>query len=566
MAASNSPRRARAGTGSSIRSTAQSIKNVTERIIDADVPLGGWSGIANASAQAPTLGDIRRGSFGHSGWDENYHREKRLGSVASSMSDGRPGGNRRTSSGRMPRRTSTGLSSEPHPDIQEEGSHQPGTSGSDNFATLHEEPTQLSHDNNASRQNDIEPFPQVNGEDMSYNNTAPEGRGRDQNRKIGAIKQPSTSIERASTLEEEEIPTGYIVPPKKPWKEASWIGFKAFMRWVFTPFGFLITIYALNVVAWGGMLFLVELGGAPKMCNKNTAENHYDGCNDLQSPRKKWLEIDSQILTALFCVTAFGLIPWRFRDFYWLLRYRLCNENKKGRQAKMIGKRRLAGIHANWYRLPGSDTLDELTPAAYEAARLDGTVYKKVTESADGSQHSPAQMTYTNTSYNLEEASTGLQALPENDERIPLPVGKRPLDPLTGVRAPPTPFWKMELMIWCMVWNTFLQVALCGLMWGMNRYERPGGAVAAIIVIACMIAGYGGWLTFAEGNKVKRVEGMSPKTIQNLEDAEGGIEMQKEDQNYDSRHRDINGVNRVNGSDFSDVQYNKDGKAKETRA
>ena len=60
------------------------------------------------------------------------------------------------------------------------------------------------------------------------------------------------------------------------------------------------------------MLFFLMLKAAPAM-NHPTADDDY-------SPRKIWLEIDSQILNALFCVTAFGLAPWRFRDFYWMIK------------------------------------------------------------------------------------------------------------------------------------------------------------------------------------------------------------------------------------------------------
>jgi hypothetical protein len=82
--------------------------------------------------------------------------------------------------------------------------------------------------------------------------------------------------------------------------------------------------------AWGAMLFFLILKAAPAM-NHPTADDDY-------SPRKIWLEIDSQILNALFCVTAFGLAPWRFRDWYWMVRvvhlhdhsamYRLTQQNK----------------------------------------------------------------------------------------------------------------------------------------------------------------------------------------------------------------------------------------------
>jgi hypothetical protein len=73
----------------------------------------------------------------------------------------------------------------------------------------------------------------------------------------------------------------------------------------------LIVIYALNIVAWGGMLFLVLVGGA----NQTMSDDQ---------TRKIWIEIDSQILNALFCVTGIGLIPWRVRDIceFYIVKYR----------------------------------------------------------------------------------------------------------------------------------------------------------------------------------------------------------------------------------------------------
>jgi hypothetical protein len=65
----------------------------------------------------------------------------------------------------------------------------------------------------------------------------------------------------------------------------------------------LIIIYALNIVAWGGMLFLILVGAA----NKTMPD---------EQTRKVWIEIDSQILNGLFCITGLGLIPWRVRDLY----------------------------------------------------------------------------------------------------------------------------------------------------------------------------------------------------------------------------------------------------------
>ncbi|KAF2824117.1 hypothetical protein CC86DRAFT_326551 [Ophiobolus disseminans] len=98
---------------------------------------------------------------------------------------------------------------------------------------------------------------------------------------------------------------------KEKWTPTIMNSVKAFWKFFKTPSGFLITIYFLNIVAWGAMLFFLLLKAAPSM-NHPTADDDY-------SPRKIWLEIDSQILNALFCVTGFGLAPWRFRDFYWMI-------------------------------------------------------------------------------------------------------------------------------------------------------------------------------------------------------------------------------------------------------
>jgi hypothetical protein len=180
-----------------------------------------------------------------------------------------------------------------------------------------------------------------------------------------------------------------------------------------TPLGFFITIYGLNVVAWGGMLFLLLCNASPAMCKPT--------CNDINSPRRKWIEIDSQILNSLFCVTGFGLIPWRFRDLYWLMVYRLGIRGRSQEQ-RMIGLRKLGGIHRGWFRLPGCDKEGE-----------------------------------------------NLYADDESNPSIPLPIEKKLTPPLTGVRAPPTALWRMDYVIWMNCWNTFLQGCLCGFMWGYNR-------------------------------------------------------------------------------------------------
>jgi len=247
----------------------------------------------------------------------------------------------------------------------------------------------------------------------------------------------------------EPFENGYHFPPKYSWHESTKQGLASFWKFFITPMGFFWTIYGLNVVAWGGMLFLLLCNASPAMC--------YPDCNDIDSPRRKWVEWDSQILTALFCVPAFGLAPWRFRDLWYLLKYRL-----KGDQ---LGLRRLAGIHSSWFRLKGSQELRN---------------------------------------------DIGRDNIPEDIPRelIPFPEKNMAVAPLTGTRAPPTSMWKLDFVIWSMVLNTFAQCALCGIMWGLNRYDRPSWTTGFLVAIACIIAMIGGYVMFLEGKKVKSIEGV----------------------------------------------------------
>lgn len=72
----------------------------------------------------------------------------------------------------------------------------------------------------------------------------------------------------------------------------------AFWKFSITPIGFFVVLYGLNVVAWGGMLFLLMLHAAPAM-------NHPDNGDADDSPRKVWIEIDSQILNGMYSAYIF---------------------------------------------------------------------------------------------------------------------------------------------------------------------------------------------------------------------------------------------------------------------
>jgi len=156
------------------------------------------------------------------------------------------------------------------------------------------------------------------------------------------------------------------------------------------------------------------------------------------------------------------LAPWRFRDMYFLLQYRVAGKRR--------GLQRLAGIHRGWFRLEGSQNLVKtLGPDNIEASFSTGDI----------------------------------------PSSIPVPPKAIPDAPLTGCRADPTKVWKLDLVIWAYIGNTAMQCCLSGFMWGMNRYNRPNWAVGLFVGLAMVLAAVGGLQVFWEGKEVKGVEGVT---------------------------------------------------------
>jgi hypothetical protein len=389
---------------------------------------------AQIASSLPSVNDIRGGAFNSEGWSgEGQIRETA----------------RRTSITRR------------------------GSSQGEDFKRTETIPEQLRHESVPEVYEGADnPSTAAGSSSMAYKDTTIEMETLKETPK--ADQRSSSSSNLASKTPEEFRTTpfenGYQFPPKHSFGQSTVIGLKATWKFVTTPIGFLVTIYGLNVVAWGGMLFLLLCNASPAMCHPS--------CGDINSPRRVWIEIDSQILNALFCVTGFGTIPWRFRDLYYLMQYRI--------QKKELGLRRLAGINRGWFRLAGSQEL----PVSI------------------GPNTSPEE----------------LAMFPESV--LAFPLTKIANAPLTGTRAPPTAMWKLDFVIWTMVWNTFLQAVLSGFMWGLNRYNRPSWSTGLFVALACIVAACGGIMSFVEGKKVKAIEGVpiSAEDQRKLEeDREKGI-------------------------------------------
>ncbi|KAL8837100.1 MAG: hypothetical protein Q9170_002657 [Blastenia crenularia] len=474
------------------------LRSASLKFLESNPPSGMWHATGDALAKAPLPNEIRRGSYSHKGWDGELQRRHSNVSEESIQRISRQNSDRlsRQSSAQTPgslTKTPTAqldTHHESHEEAQDDAREKDSEDDFPNFFGRGEMSDQ-SYIPKSKRPAPIDPSDDLEGLDeerpqfhkKGLPNKFADPPDAKHPKKPSTLAQPRSSSSSSSSPPalvptgpdaDGVYPNGYKFPPKHTWGEATLIGLKGFWKFTITPLGFFIVIYGLNVVAWGGMLFLLLIGGGKQyMCFPPGSHGEKD-CSNLQSPRRIWIEIDSQILNALFCVTGFGLVPWRFRDLYYLLKWRIGK--------KYGGLRKLAGIHRSWFRLPSSNELP-----------VDGT---------------------NTLNYEISNP-THLS--------VPIPAGKAPDQPLTGIRAPPTSLWKLDYVIWAYVVNTFFQIVLSVFMWGFNRYDRPSWSTGLFVALACIVAGLGGLMVFQEGKKVKAVEGIPVAEAETLKDIEKGV-------------------------------------------
>ncbi|EEY17392.1 conserved hypothetical protein [Verticillium alfalfae VaMs.102] len=112
-----------------------------------------------------------------------------------------------------------------------------------------------------------EPIPEVDPMDTRYNDVTAAHGVLDAPEEItntqGAPEPPRQDLKRRKSLHEMRT-----TQEKAKWGPTIMNGLKAFWKFFITPSGFLITIYGLNIVAWGAMLFFLLLKAAPAMTTR----------------------------------------------------------------------------------------------------------------------------------------------------------------------------------------------------------------------------------------------------------------------------------------------------------
>jgi hypothetical protein len=252
-----------------------------------------------------------------------------------------------------------------------------------------------------------------------------------------AISSPSTFPASPPQLDEEPSLPWYSLQPT-PW---------------YSPIiKIALLIYFLNIIAWGGMLFLLLVNASPATCHPT--------CNDINSPRRIWIEWDSQILNALFCVTGFGLAPFRFRDTYFLFLSKF--GPRATRQHNLL---RVVGWNS-WFRLG----------------------YGQPEDQALALQRSVRPAGY----FNLNPKAT----LPD--------VGPSPMKvyPHVATSKP----WKLWGNILLNLSNTGFQITLATFMWADDRYVRPSWATGLFVALGCIAGAAGGIVQGMEGGRAGRAE------------------------------------------------------------
>jgi hypothetical protein len=201
----------RSSTFTSIRSSPNnaagsfvgSVKQTAKDAMDADVPLGAWAAAAQTTAKAPTIGDIRQGSFCDNGWTSEGQKDANEGRMRRASSG---------SSGKIPRLRSAADAGVPQ--VHSVKEHQEVGTKHDGAESL----TALTdHQARADRA-------QYEEAELETNNSLSPTDSRVKAEHVSPIMARDQRV----------YSSGWRPPPKLPWTKSWAIGLKAFGKWATT--------------------------------------------------------------------------------------------------------------------------------------------------------------------------------------------------------------------------------------------------------------------------------------------------------------------------------------------
>lgn len=276
---------------------------------------------------------------------------------------------------------------------------------------------------------------------------------------------------------------------------------KLYFKYITTLKGFAVTLYFLLIIAFGGMLFLLLCNAAPAMTKE------WGPDDKVHSPRQIWIEIDSQILNALFCITGLGLFPVRARDFYYYIRGTslslLLKSNNEKSKKRIITKSSSGTFSRNNCIQEGTNTNNTNDNEQKHPDEIDLEKGKQSLEKKSNTiVKSDSKDVVTDDDNDYDDDTNRRDNWDGGDIYYRRKILKYHSSWfLEGYSNE----WKLLTVILLYIMNSVFQVLLCVAMWRYNRFTRPSWVTGTLIAASFSCVIIAGIIMFIEATKVKKL-------------------------------------------------------------
>ncbi|KAM0751387.1 hypothetical protein T439DRAFT_325525 [Meredithblackwellia eburnea MCA 4105] len=283
---------------------------------------------------------------------------------------------------------------------------------------------------------------------------------------------------------------------KQKRKEKARLMLKGIWAFLKTPIGVFFGIYGILVVFWGAALVLILVGAVP-MSSYN---------------KKLWVEIASQILTGLFCITSLLPLPWRILD-WWYIHIIWKSARLTRNRRRNMGLEPLRDENdlpdprgAEYWVSSGGEKLTGPRPAPSaqppRKPKKGGVVAP--------SPPSPSKLESAQICTDPSDNDNDIVVLTDEEEDRLRDAQVKFARSQTWYRPHTTPTHHaspIKFALWIavlMIGNSVFQALLCVAMWGWNRFTRPAWTTGCLIPLSfgCGIAA--AILIWQSGERTKR--------------------------------------------------------------